>query len=211
MPAPTLQLSFDPEADALLSRDPLALLIGMVLDQQIPLEKAFSSPAELKRRLGGKLDVRAIARMDPATLVELFSRPPALHRYPASMAARVQSLCTLLIDEYDGEPTKVWADVPDASELLTRLKALPGFGEQKARIFLALLGKQLGVRPKGWQEQSAPFGESGSHRSVADIVDKASLDEVRAYKAALKAAAKQKAAPGPKRAAKKVGAKTSKG
>jgi uncharacterized HhH-GPD family protein len=184
-----LCLSQDKDADALLSRDPLALLIGMVLDQQIPLEKAFSSPYVLAQRLGHEPDAREIAELDPERLNELFATPPALHRFPGSMAGRVQEMCRVLVDEYGGDPAKVW-DTKDATELLKRIKALPGFGEQKARIFLALLGKQRGVRPKGWREASAPFGEDGSRMSVADITNAASLLQVRAYKQEMKAAAK---------------------
>lgn len=185
-----LHLAQDPEADRLLSENPLALLVGMVLDQQVPLEWAFAGPAELQRRLGGRLDATAVAAMDPDQLVEVFSRRPALHRYPGSMAKRVHELCTVLVSDYSGRAEGVWAGVADAGELRRRLKALPGFGDQKARIFLALLAKQLGVRPAGWEEASAPYGEAGSTRSVADIVDAASLERVRAYKQDMKAAAK---------------------
>lgn len=185
-----LHLSGNDEADALLTEDPLALLIGMVLDQQVPLEWAFSAPAELERRLGGRLDAKAISAMDPEDLAGAFLRKPALHRYPASMAKRVHELAALVVAEYGGRADRVWAGAEDAAELLRRLKRLPGFGDQKARIFLALLGKQLGVRPKGWEQASAPFGEKGSLRSVADIVDASSLERVRAAKAAAKQAAK---------------------
>jgi uncharacterized HhH-GPD family protein len=185
-----LCLSGDAKADALLTKDALALLVGMVLDQQVPLEWAFSAPLELQRRLGGKLDVKAIAEMDPAALASAFSERPALHRYPSSMAQRVQELCRLVVEDYSGNPKKIWTGAKDGKELLARLKQLPGFGDQKARIFLALLGKQLGVKPPGWEEASSPFGEPGSLRSVADIVDSASLDRVRAAKQAAKAAAK---------------------
>jgi uncharacterized HhH-GPD family protein len=184
-----LCLAQDADADALLTRDPLALLVGMVLDQQIPLEKAFTSPLVLTQRLGHDLDAREIAEYDPAKLVEVFSTPPALHRFPGSMAARVQAMCQALVEHYGGDPNAVW-DTKDAGELLKRLKALPGFGEQKARIFLALLGKQRGVRPRGWREASAPYGEDGSRMSVADITDGASLLQVRSYKQQMKAAAK---------------------
>ena len=188
----TLYLSGDPHADALLSKDPLALLIGMVLDQQIPLEWAFRGPAELAERLhlALPLDAAQLAAMDPEDLVAAFSARPALHRYPASMAARVQALCQVVADEYDNEAAAVWTTATDGRELKRRVQALPGFGEQKARIFVALLGKQLGVRPAGWEDASEPFGEPGSYRSVADIVDAESLATVRERKAAAKAAAK---------------------
>ena len=197
-----LCLSGDAEADALLSKDPLALLVGMVLDQQVPLEWAFSAPLELRRRLGGKLDVRAIAEAEPGELAAVFSERPALHRYPASMAERVQGLCRLIVEKYGGNPKKIWTGTKDGEELLSRLKELPGFGDQKAKIFLALLGKQLGVTPPGWEEASSPFGEPGSLRSVADIVDSASLDRVRAAKQAAKAAAKATAKAAAKAPAK---------
>jgi uncharacterized HhH-GPD family protein len=188
-----LYLSGDPEADAFLSEDPLALLIGMVLDQQVPLERAFSSPRDLRDRLGGQLDAGAIAAIDPAELAEVFSRRPALHRFPASNAGRVQQLCQIIVSDYDGDAARVWEGASSGTELLRRVRALPGFGEQKAKIFVALLGKQLGVRPPGWQEVSKPFGDKGTHYSVADITSKESLLRVRAHKAEIKAAAKSKA------------------
>lgn len=200
-----LYLSGDNQADALLSKDPFALLVGMVLDQQVPLEWAFAAPAELKRRLGGKLEASSIAAMDPEELVRIFSERPALHRYPGSMARRVHELARLLVDRYAGKAQNVWSNPSDASDLLGRLKELPGFGDQKARIFLALLGKQLGTRPDGWEQSSAPYGERGSFRSVADIVDASSLDRVRATKQAAKLAAKAAAAKSPTKA---VSAKT---
>ncbi|HWL37601.1 MAG TPA: HhH-GPD-type base excision DNA repair protein [Frankiaceae bacterium] len=184
-----ITLAQDPDADALLSRDPLALLIGMVLDQQIPLEKAFSSPYVLTERLGHDLDAREIAEYDPEGLAAIFAKPPALHRFPGSMAGRVQEMCTVLVEKYEGDAAKVW-DTKDAGELLKRIKALPGFGEQKAKIFMALLGKQLAVRPRGWREACAPYGEPKTRMSVADITDGKSLLQVRAYKAEMKKAAK---------------------
>ena len=185
-----LHLSQDPEADALISSDPLALLIGMVLDQQIPLEKAFAGPAELRRRLGGALDARAIAEMDPDALITAFGERPALHRLPAANAGRVQALCRQIVDDYDGDAAAVWTTAGSGQELLKRLKALPGFGEHKARIFVALLGKQLAVRPRGWKDAAGDFAQAGSRRSVADITDEVTLKEVRAYKQQMKARAK---------------------
>lgn len=185
-----LHLSQDAEADQLLSDDPLALLIGMVLDQQVPLEWAFSAPLTLRRRLGGSLDATKIAAMDPEELVAAFSEKPALHRYPGAMAKRVHELCRVLVEEYDGRADRVWEKPGSGRELLTRIRALPGFGEQKAKIFVALLAKQLGVRPSGWQDVSTPFGDADSHRSVADIVDEKSLAKVRAFKQDMKAKAK---------------------
>jgi uncharacterized HhH-GPD family protein len=189
-----LHLSLSDEADQLLTEDPLALLIGMVLDQQIPLERAFSAPFELKQRLGGTLDVAEIAAMDPDALAEAFGERPALHRFPSANAKRVQALCQIIMDDYDGRAQDVWETAPTGAELLRRVKALPGFGEQKARIFLGLLGKQLGVNPPGWQEAADPFGQSGTYRSVADITGPESLAKVRAYKQQMKAAAKAKQA-----------------
>jgi uncharacterized HhH-GPD family protein len=178
------------DANALLEAEPLAVLIGMLLDQQIPMEKAFTSPAVLKERLGGKLDAATIAATDPDELEEMFRRPPALHRFPAAMAKRVQTLAQVLVDEYDGRAENVWAGAPTGSELVRRVGTLPGFGEQKAKIFTALLGKQFGVRPKGWREAAGAYGEDGSTRSVADVVDAATLKQVRAFKKEQKAAAK---------------------
>jgi len=185
-----LCLAQDAEADAFLSEDPFHLMVGMVLDQQVPLEWAFRAPKELKRRLGTPLNARALAPMDPEKLTALFAAKPSLHRYPASMAKRVQALAVELVEHYHGEATNLWKDVGSGKELLGRVKALPGFGDQKARIFVALLGKQLGVRPDGWADVSAPYGEAGSFRSVADIVDEGSLIKVREFKKAMKAAAK---------------------
>jgi uncharacterized HhH-GPD family protein len=194
MPTTKLALSGNPAADALLSADPLALLIGMVLDQQIPLERAFSSPLDLKERLGGRLDAEEIAGMDPDRLAEVFGTRPALHRFPAANAKRVQELCRIVVDEYGGRAASVWDSAPDGAQLYKRIKALPGFGEQKARIFIGLLGKQLGVRPSGWEEAAGRFGQAGTYMSVADIVDAESLGRVRAYKQEMKAAAKRAAA-----------------
>lgn len=186
----TLCLSQDPDADALLSRDPLALLLGMLLDQQIPMEKAFKGPQVLRERLGHDLDAAELA--ERPDLAELFSKVPAIHRFPGSMAGRVQELCRYLVEHHDGRAEHVWEGVATGSELLGRLKALPGFGDQKARIFLALLGKQLGVRPEGWREAAGLYGEDGALRSVADVTSPQTLKEVRAYKQAVKAEAKAK-------------------
>jgi uncharacterized HhH-GPD family protein len=194
MAALKLPLSGDEEADRLLQDDPLALLIGMVLDQQIPLEHAFKSPHVLKERRGGELDARDIAQADPDAFAAVFATPPALHRFPASMAKRVQEMSAHLVENYDGVAARVWKDASDGRDLLRRVKALPGFGDQKAKIFVALLGKRLGVTPKGWEEAAGEYGERGSFRSVADIDSPDSLLRVRAYKKEMKAAAKAKAA-----------------
>ena len=180
----------EPEANELLTRSPLALLIAMLLDQQVPLEKAFSGPLELVRRLGHEPTVAELAEFDPDALAEIFSERPALHRYPRAMAARVQDLARLIMEQYDGEPAHVWESASSGTQLLKQVAALPGFGAQKAQIFVALLGKQLGVRPDGWQEASGAFGDEGTRYSVADITDEETLSQVRAHKAALKAAAK---------------------
>jgi uncharacterized HhH-GPD family protein len=186
-----LHLSQDDDADRLLSENPLALLIGMVLDQQIPLERAFSGPLELKRRLGGDLDADRIACMDPDRLAAVFSERPALHRFPVANAKRVQELCRIVTDDYHGDPAAIWNEASDGADLYRRVAALPGFGAQKAKIFVGLLGKQLGVDLPGWREASEPFGRPGSYMSVADIVDRSSLARVRQYKQTLKAAASQ--------------------
>jgi uncharacterized HhH-GPD family protein len=190
----SLHLSQIDEADELLTNDPLALLIGMVLDQQVPLERAFAAPYELTRRLGRPLDVGEIANFDPDELAAIFATPPALHRFPGSMAKRVQSVCQLVVEKYDGDPAAVWTTATDGKQLLRQVAALPGFGQQKAKIFVALLGKQLGVTPLGWREACAPFGEEGSLRSVADISSPESRIKVRDFKKAMKAEAKSRAA-----------------
>jgi uncharacterized HhH-GPD family protein len=186
-----LWMPIDADANELLRRDPLALLIGMVLDQQVPFEKAFSSPYVLTQRLGvDRLDAAAIAEHDPEALVAIFAKPPALHRFPIAMAQRVQAMCQIVRDEYGNDAEAVWRGAKSGAELLKRVGGLPGFGKQKAQIFVALLGKQLKVRPTGWREAAGTFGENGVHYSVADIVDEASLLKVRAYKKDMKAAAK---------------------
>jgi uncharacterized HhH-GPD family protein len=188
---PQLRIAQDDAADELLSRDPLALLIGMLLDQQFPMERAFAAPRLLADRLGADtLSAAQLAECDPEVLLRHFQGPPALHRYPGSMAGRAQELARLLVERYDGRADAVWADVPDGATLLRRLGELPGFGTQKARIFLALLGKQCGVTPPGWREAAGPYGEDGARRSVADITDQASLAEVRSTKQQAKQAAK---------------------
>lgn len=191
MTAPTLRLSGSEPADALLSTDALALLIGLVLDQQVPMEKAFVGPYVLRERLGHDLDATELASADPDQLTELFATPPALHRFPAAMAKRVQALCVLLRDDYDGHAERVWSDSPDGATLLRRIKALPGFGDQKARITVALLGKRLGVRPSGWEKAAGDYGVPDVFRSVADITDDSSLAQVRKYKQEQKAAARR--------------------
>lgn len=185
-----LWLTQDPEANALLEREPLALLTGMLLDQQVPMEKAFGGPQVIRERLG-RFDAQAIAEADPEEFAALCSKPPAIHRFPGSMAKRVQALCARLVEQYGGDAAAIWTEgEPDGPTVLKRLQQLPGFGEQKARIFLALLGKQYGVTPAGWREAAGPYGEDGVYRSVADVTDEQSLNAVRTSKKQAKAAAK---------------------
>ncbi|GAA4659481.1 HhH-GPD-type base excision DNA repair protein [Streptomyces chumphonensis] len=188
----SLRLAQQPDADALLSRSPLAALVGMLLDQQVPMEWAFNGPWTIAQRMGDDdLDAHRIAAQDPEAFAELLAAKPAVHRYPASMAGRVQKLCQYLVEHYDGDVTALWRDADSGRELLKRLNDLPGFGKQKAQIFLALLGKQLGVTPDGWREAAGGYGEEGAHRSVADITGPESLQQVRAYKQEMKRAAKK--------------------
>jgi uncharacterized HhH-GPD family protein len=190
----TISMPVPPDANALLTRSPLALLIAMLLDQQVPLERAFSAPYDLAGRLGHEPTAEELAGYDPEALAAVFAERPALHRYPKSMAARVQALAQLIVGRYDGEAGRVWSDAANGADLLKRVGELPGFGEQKAKIFVALLGKQLGVQPPGWREAAGQFGGEGTYFSVADISDEESLGRVRAYKQQLKAAAKAKQA-----------------
>jgi uncharacterized HhH-GPD family protein len=187
-----ISLPVDDEANELLSRNALALLIAMLLDQQVPLERAFSAPRDLVRRLGHEPTADELAAFDPEALAAVFSERPALHRFPKAMAARTQDLARLIVAEYDGDAASLWTTAPSGAELLKRVSALPGFGEAKAKIFVALLGKQLHVRPSGWRAAAGFFGDDGSYVSVADITDDESLGKVRSYKQSLKAAAKSK-------------------
>jgi uncharacterized HhH-GPD family protein len=184
----TVSLPIAPEANALLNRSPLALLMGMLLDQQVPFERAFSAPADLARRLGHDPEVEELAGYDPDALVAVFSERPALHRFPKAMAARVRTLCEILLQRYGGDAEQVWADAGTGRELFQRVGALPGFGEQKAKIFVALLGKQLAVQPRGWRKAAGSYGDKGSTRSVADVTGPESLQRVRDFKKAAKAA-----------------------
>jgi uncharacterized HhH-GPD family protein len=185
---PKLQLAQDPAADALLGTNPLALLVGMLLDQQVPMETAFAGPKKIADRMGS-FDATEIADYDPDKFADLCSERPAIHRFPGSMAKRIQALAQIIVDRYDGDAAALWtAGDPNGPELLRRLKDLPGFGEQKARIFLALLGKQYAVTPKGWRAAAGRYGKAGTHLSVADIADARSLEQVRSYKKQMKAA-----------------------
>jgi uncharacterized HhH-GPD family protein len=177
----TLAITGKAESDGLLNSDPLALLIGMLLDQQVPMEWAFASPYTLRERLGGVLDASTIASMDPDKFLELFKGPPALHRFPGSMGKRTQAMCQTIVDDYGGDAERVWSDAKTGAELFSRLRALPGYGEEKARIFTALLAKRFGVKPRGWKEFAGPFADS-TPRSVADVHSPASLAKVRAFK-----------------------------
>lgn len=188
--AAALYLTGDPESDDLLSRDANALLLGMILDQQVAMEKAFSGPWVIAQRMDGKLDVDGIAAMDVEDFTAVCSQRPAIHRFPGAMGRRVHQVCRVLAERYDADAGNIWADVSDGAELKRRLTALPGLGEQKASIFVALLGKQYGVTPAGWQQAAGGYGESGVFRSVADITDEVSLQKVRETKKAEKAKAK---------------------
>ena len=191
--ARSLPLTGDAAADRLLGRDPLALLIGMLLDQQVPMERAFRSPYDLQERLGGRLDAARIAGMDADELAAVFVGPPALHRFPGSMAARTQALCQALVDGYGGRAEAVWQTAETGDQLLSNLRALPGFGEQKARIFVALLAKRLGVTPPGWEDAAGPYAAVG-HFSVADVDSAEALARVREHKRAAKERAAREAA-----------------
>jgi uncharacterized HhH-GPD family protein len=187
----TIAITGDPAADALLDRDPFALLAGMLLDQQFPMERAFAGPQKIAERLGvDHLDPAFVAAQDPDAFAALCATPPAVHRYPGSMAARLQALAGIIMERYDGDTAQLWTGASDGADLLARLRSLPGFGDAKARIFVALLGKQRGVQPAGWRDAAGAYAEEGSHRSVADVVDADSLTQVRAFKQEQKRAAK---------------------
>jgi len=187
-----LYFTADEEANRLLAEEPLALMLGMLLDQQVTMEWAFGAPLLLKRRLGvDHLDAAEIAAMDPARLEAVFRDKPALHRYPASMAKRTYDLCRSLVEHYDGRAENVWEGVTSGEELLERVQALPGFGKDKSRIFVGLLGKRLGVQPAGWEQVAADWA------SIADVDSFERVGEIREKKRAAKAA-KRAAAPKPK-------------
>ena len=184
-----LYFTEDDEANRLIATDPFALLVGFALDQQITVQQAFAGPLRIKQR-AGTLDPKTLAQTD---LEPVFREKPAVHRFPGSMAARIQALARVVVEEYDGHAERLWQEAGSGRELMRRLQALPGFGKQKAQIFTALLGKQLDVRPEGWQEAAGDYAEPGSHRSVADVVDQESLDRVRSFKKQTKAAAREAA------------------
>jgi uncharacterized HhH-GPD family protein len=187
----TLYITGDKAADKLLNTDPLALLIGMLLDQQVPMEWAFSAPAKLQARLGGDLDAGKIAAMPVEDVEAAFRERPALHRFPASMARRTHELCRSIVEHYGGDPTRIWKDATSGADLFARLRALPGFGDEKAKIFLALLAKRFKVAPPGWEDAAGPFADP-TPRSVADIDSPAALEKVREWKKAMKAKGKSK-------------------
>jgi uncharacterized HhH-GPD family protein len=173
-----------------LSENALALVIGMILDQQVPFERAFAAPLELQQRLGKKLTAKSLASVDPDVLEQAFTRTKALHRFPAAMAARVHQAAAIVAAEWGGDASSIWTTAATGEELVARLRGLPGFGEQKAKIFAALLGKQLGCTPRGWRQATSPYGDAGTRISIADITDPASLTKVREHKKAQKAAHK---------------------
>jgi uncharacterized HhH-GPD family protein len=183
-----IHITGDERADQVLTDSPFALLCGMLLDQQFPMERAFAGPAKVLERFGS-LEPSEIAAADPEQFASLCSEPPAVHRFPGSMAGRLQAVAQVVVDEYDGRAERIWTEAANGRDLLRRMTALPGFGKQKAQIFVALLAKQLGVRPEGWESVVGDYGLEG-YRSVADVVDEASLEKVRAYKKEKKAAAR---------------------
>ena len=191
MRSPLIPITGDAEADLLLQDDPAALLIGMLLDQQVPMEWAFKGPMTLRERLGGRLDPAEIAAMDSEDFVAVCAEKPAIHRFPASMGRRIHELCDVLVEDYGGDAGAIWSDEPDAIELHRRLRALPGYGEEKTKIFMAILAKRLGVAPAGWEEVAAPFSDD-QPRSVADVSSEETLLAVRAWKKQMKAAKKSK-------------------
>jgi uncharacterized HhH-GPD family protein len=185
----SLRIAQDPDADRVLSQSTFALLAGMMLDQQFPMERAFAGPAKILERFGS-LDPAAIAAADPEEFAALCAVPPAVHRFPGSMAARLQQLAACIVEQYGGDAARLWDEAGTGRELMRRLQELPGFGRQKAQIFTALLGKQLGVRPEGWEQAAGDYAEAGAHRSVADVVDQDSLEKVRGFKQEQKRQAK---------------------
>lgn len=194
MTGPAIPITGDDDADRLLESDPLALLIGMLLDQQVPMEWAFRGPATLRDRLGGTLDAHEIAAMSEDDVVAVCAQKPAIHRFPAAMGRRIHGLCVTLVEHYDGDAVRLWSDGPTAEVLYDRLRELPGYGDEKTRIFMAILAKRLGIRPAGWEEVAAPFSDE-QPRSVADVDSEANLARVREWKKMMKAAKKAKSDP----------------
>ncbi len=182
----SLHISGDPAADRVLDESPFALLAAMMLDQQYPMEHAFRGPLKILVRLGS-IEPAAIADADPEEFAAMAAATPAIHRFPGSMAARLQQLARMVVEDYDGDASRVWTQSRDGRDLLKRVMALPGFGKQKSQIFVALLAKQLDVRPDGWEAAAGDYALAG-HRSVADVVDALTLQKVRDFKKASKAA-----------------------
>lgn len=191
MRSAAIPITGDPRSDLLLEDEPLALVIGMLLDQQVPMEWAFRGPATLRDRLGGELDAATIASMERDAFIGLCSETPAVHRFPSSMGDRIQALCTMLVDDYDGDAARLWTEATDAADLARRIRALPGYGAEKTRILIAILAKRLGIAPEGWERVAAPFSDD-EPRSVADVDSPEALDAVRAWKKAAKAAGRSK-------------------
>jgi len=181
---PSLPWTDQEDANRLLAEDPLALLLGMMLDQQFPMERAFLGPYLLRERLGRALDAADIAGIDPDRLVEVFRGPPAIHRFPGSMARRAQALCAFVAERYNGDVTRIWADGTDAAGVLKRLQELPGYGKEKSRIFIGILGKRMGVQPEGWEDQAADWP------SIADVAAWDEVFELREKKRLMKEARK---------------------
>lgn len=196
MTAPAIPITGDDAADRLLEESPLALLIGMLLDQQVPMEWAFKGPSTLRDRFGGRLDARSIAAMGEDGVVAVCCERPAVHRYPAAMGRRIHGLCVELVERYDGDAGRLWSEAPDAADLYRRLRELPGYGDEKSKIFMAILAKRLGVCPSGWREVCAPFSDD-EPRSVADVDSAENLLRVREWKQMMKAAKKAKSDPVP--------------
>jgi len=188
---PAIPITGDAEADLLLEQDPLALVVGMLLDQQVSMETAFVGPSKLKARLGDAFDASAIAAMDPDELIAVCQQRPAVHRFPKAMGARIHALCSAIVADYDGDASRIWSDVESGRELAARVGALPGFGEEKTKIFVALLAKRLGIAPDGWETVAAPFSDDVP-RSIADVASPETLAQVREWKRAQKAAGKSK-------------------
>jgi uncharacterized HhH-GPD family protein len=191
MAPPAIPITGDDDADLLLQDDPLALLLGMLLDQQVPMEWAFKGPHTLRDRLDGDLSAAKIASMDTEEFVGLCAQTPAIHRFPASMGRRIHAVCEQLGEDYDGDAARIWQEAADAKDLRRRLRALPGYGEEKTKIFIAILAKRLGVRPDGWEQVAAPFSDE-QPRSVADVSSPETLAKVREWKKAMKAAKRSK-------------------
>ncbi len=187
-----IPITGDDESDRLLQEEPLALVIGMLLDQQVPMEWAFRGPTTLRDRLGGELDAAAIAAMDVEAFVAVCATKPAVHRYPSSMGTRIHELCTFVVERYDGDAGRIWKGVRSGETLLQRIRELPGYGDEKSRILVAILAKRLGKRPAGWEEAAAPFSDD-EPRSVADVSSPETLVQVREWKQMMKAAARSKA------------------